>query len=371
MMAWSTVFPLLSLFVRDLGISRAQGGLLSGLFYIPGVFVSLPGSWMFNRLPFRRGFFITWSFIVVGVFIMAVSPDFFVLCVGRLIFSIGMNIHLIGALKALAAWFEGHKRLGLVMAIYSSAISVGVFCGMNIGGKLGNDLGWRFPFYLLTILTLAGLLGLLAVRQPPSEAAREPGKQGRRFSLKVSPVIWLMAVSYFFFGTGSDSFLVFTPDFLVRRGLPLARASAIVGAYAFIALFLKLTTSPFIKARNALYFVSLGCIFGVLADALVLQQNINPIFSTIAIGGAFGIAMPAIYSLPAFLASGDEVGLSYGLYQLLASLGIAAQWLFGRTIDITGAHVTAYTLMMAFFAAGLICALAISRLKASRSVSLA
>jgi predicted MFS family arabinose efflux permease len=205
MMAWSTVFPLLSLFVRDLGISRAQGGLLSGLFYIPGVFVSLPGSWMFNRLPFRRGFFITWSFIVVGIFVMAVSPDFFVLCCGRLLFSIGMNIHLIGALKALASWFEGHKRLGLVMAIYSSAISVGVFCGMNIGGKLGNDLGWRFPFYLLTILTLAGLLGLLAVRQPPSEAAREPEKQGRRFSLKASSVIWLMAISYFFFGTGSDS----------------------------------------------------------------------------------------------------------------------------------------------------------------------
>jgi MFS-type transporter involved in bile tolerance (Atg22 family) len=117
--------------------------------------------------------------------------------------------------------------------------------------------------------------------------------------------------------------------------------------------------------------VSLGCIFGVLADALLLQEKINPFFSTIAIGAAFGIAMPAIYSLPAFLASGDEVGLAYGLYQLLASLGIVAQWLFGRTIDITGAHVTAYTLMMIFFGAGLVCALAISRLKASRSVSLA
>ncbi len=368
MMAWSTAFPLLSLLVRDLGISRAQGGLLSGLFYIPGVFVSLPGSWMFNRLPFRRGFFITWSFIVVGTLIMAVSPVFFVLCVGRLLFSIGMNVHLIGALKTLAAWFEGHQRLGLVMAIYSSAISVGVFCGMNVGGRLGNDLGWRSPFYLLTFLTLAGLLGLLAVRQPPSEAAREPGAPDRRFSLKASAVIWLMAIAYFFFGTGSDSFLVFTPDFLVRRGLPLTRASAIVGAYAFIALFIKLTTSPFIKARNALYFVSAGCIFGILADALLLQGRINPFFSTIAIGGAFGIAMPAIYSLPAFLVSGDQVGLAYGLYQLLTSLGIVAQWLFGHTIDATGGHVTAYTLMMMFFGAGLVCALAISRLKASRSL---
>ncbi len=369
-MAWSTVFPLLSLLVRDLGISRAQGGLLSGLFYIPGVFVSLPGSWMFSRLPFRRGFFITWSFIVLGTLIMAIAPVFFVLCAGRLLFSVGMNIHLIGALKALADWFEGHKRLGLVMAIYSSAISVGVFCGMNVGGKLGNDLGWRSPFYLLTFLTLAGLLGLLAVRQPPSKARHDRETQARRFSLRAGTVIWLMAVSYFFFGIGSDSFLVFTPDFLVRRGLPLARASAIVGAYAFIALFIKLTTSPFIKARNALYFVSAGCLFGMLADALLLRGEISPFFSTIAIGGAFGIAMPAIYSLPAFLVSGDEVGLAYGLYQLLSSLGIAAQWLFGRTIDTTGGHVTAYTLMMISFGAGLVCALAISRVRANKGVSL-
>ncbi len=370
MMAWSTVFPLLSLLVRDLGISRAQGGLLSGLFYIPGVIVSLPGSWMFNRLPFRRAFFITWSFIVLGTLIMAVSPVFFVLCVGRLLFSIGMNIHLIGALKTLAAWFEGHKRLGFVMAVYSSAISVGVFCGMNVGGKLGNDLGWRSPFYLLTFLTLAGLLGLLAVRQPPFEAKREPETQGRRFSLKASSAIWLMAVSYFFFGSASDSFLVFTPDFLVRRGFPLGRASAIVGAYAFIALAIKLTTSPFIKARNALYFVSAGCVFGILADALLLRSQISPLYSTIAIGGAFGIAMPAIYALPAFLVSGDEVGLAYGLYQLLSSLGIVAQWLFGHTIDTTGGHVTAYTLMMIFFGAGLVCALAILRLRSSRQSEL-
>jgi predicted MFS family arabinose efflux permease len=368
MMAWSTVFPLLSLLVRDLGISRGQGGILSGLFYIPGVFVSLPGSWMFNRLPFRKAFFITWSFIFLGTAIMAVSPVFFVLCVGRLLFSIGMNIHLIGALKTLAAWFEGHKRLGLVMAIYSSAISVGVFCGMNVGGKLGNDIGWRSPFYLLTVLTLVGLTSMKAMHQPSSTAVTEGTELNRRFSFKASSIIWLMAVAYFFFGTGTDSFLVFTPDFLVRRGLPLARASAIVGSYAFIALFIKLTTSPFIKARNALYFVSAGCVFGILADTLVLQRTISPIFSSIAVGAAFGIAMPAIYSLPAFLASGDDVGLAYGIYQLLTSLGIVAQWLFGHTIDATGGYITAYTLMIIFFGAGLICVLAVSKLGRRKSV---
>jgi len=356
MMAWSTVFPLLNLLVRDLGITRAQGGFLSGLFYIPGVFVSLPGSWMFSRLHPRRSFAFTWVFIAVGTLIMAVAPSFIVLCLGRLLFSIGMNLHLIGALKILADWFRGHKRLGLAMAVYSSAISVGVFCGMNFGGRLGSDHGWRSPFYLLTALTIAGWLALQALREAPQADGEETAAPSSRFSFRAGTIVWIMATGYFFFGIGSDSFLTFTPDFLVRRGFPLAQASAIVGSYAFIALFIKLTTSPFIKARNAIFFVSAGCLFGVLGDVLILRGSLNPFFASIAIGGAFGITMPAIYSMPALFLKGESIGLAYGIYQLLVSLGVAVQSLIGFTIDRTGGYVMGYGLMMGCFIAALLCA---------------
>jgi len=363
MMAWSTVFPLLNLLVRDLGITRAQGGFLSGLFYIPGVFVSLPGSWMFSRLPVRRAFALTWAFIAAGTLVMAVAPGYIVLCLGRLLFSVGMNLHLIGALKILADWFRGHKRMGLAMAVYSSAISVGVFCGMNFGGRLGSDHGWRSPFYLLTALTVAGWLALQALREAPGDGGEAAAGLSRRFSFRAGAIVWVMGVCYFLFGIGSDSFLTFTPDLLVQRGFPLARASAIVGSYAFVALFIKLTTSPFIKARNAIYFVSAGCLFGILSDILILQGGINPFFASIAIGGAFGITMPAIYSLPAFFLKGESVSLAYGVFQLLTSFGLAAQALIGFTIDRTGGYGTGYGLMMGFFSSALICALIIFLMK--------
>lgn len=363
MMAWSTVFPILNLLVRDLGITRAQGGFLSGLFYIPGVFVSLPGSWMFSRLPPRRAFALTWAFIFAGTLIMAVAPGYIVLCLGRLLFSVGMNLHLIGALKILADWFRGHKRLGLAMAVYSSAISVGVFCGMNFGGKLGSEYGWRSPFYLLTALTVAGCLALQALKEAPGDGSRAAEAKSRRFSFRAGAIVWVMGVCYFLFGIGSDSFLTFTPDLLVQRGFPLARASAIVGSYAFVAFFIKLTTSPFIKARNAIYFVSVGCLFGVLSDILILQGGTNPLFASIAIGGAFGITMPAIYSMPALFLKGESVGLAYGIFQLLYSFGLAAQSLIGFTIDQTGGYIAAYGLMMSFFGVALVSALIISLMK--------
>jgi DHA1 family inner membrane transport protein len=314
---------------------------------------------MFCRLPPRRAFAFTWAFIAAGTLIMAAAPGYIILCLGRLLFSIGMNLHLLGALKILADWFRGHKRLGLAMAVYSSAISVGVFCGMNFGGKLGSDHGWRSPFYLLAGLTIAGWLALQAIRQAPDSGEQTAAATSRRFSFRAGPIIWIMASCYFLFGIGSDSFLTFTPDFLVQRGFPLARASAIVGSYAFIALAIKLTTSPFIKARNAIFFVSAGCLFGVLSDILILQGRTNPLFASIAIGGAFGITMPAIYSMPALFLRGESVSLAYGIYQLLYSFGLAAQALIGFTVDRTGGYVAGYGLMMSFFIAALLCAIVI------------
>jgi predicted MFS family arabinose efflux permease len=224
---------------------------------------------------------------------------------------------------------------------------------------LGSDHGWRSPFYLLAGLTIAGWLALQAIRQAPDSGEQTAAATSRRFSFRAGPIIWIMASCYFLFGIGSDSFLTFTPDFLVQRGFPLARASAIVGSYAFIALAIKLTTSPFIKARNAIFFVSAGCLFGVLSDILILQGRTNPLFASIAIGGAFGITMPAIYSMPALFLRGESVSLAYGIYQLLYSLGLAAQALIGFTVDRTGGYVAGYGLMMSFFIAAFLCAIVI------------
>lgn len=356
-MGWSSAFPLLNLWVRDLGISRAQGGLLTGLFYLPGILVALPGSWLFSRYPLRRVFLVCWFLILSGVWVMSCASSFLTLCVGRLIFSVGMNLHAVGAPKMLAAWFDGHRRLGIVMALYSIGVSIGVLSGISLAGKIGSNYGWRPVMYLIVALTAVGFLLMLLVRQPPSlVACNAPSIRFRPF--EVGWTGWVLAAGYFFFNIGSDSYLVFTPDYLVRRGFALDRASVLVGSYAYAAFTVKLSSAPFLKATNAGWYVSAGCIIGVLSNVLLLAPGGSPLASTLAIGVAFGLAMPALYAMPAFLFGAEHSGTAYGLYQLFYGLGVLVQPIVGYTIDRTGGYFWGYALLSGIFLAGLVCVLA-------------
>lgn len=356
-MGWSSAFPLLNLWVKDLGISFAQGGLLTGLFYLPGILVALPGSYLFRRYPLRRVFLACWFLIAAGVWVMSSASSFLTLCVGRLVFSVGMNLHAVGAPKMLAAWFEGHRRLGIVMALYSIGVSIGVLSGISLAGKIGHDYGWRPTMLLMAVLTAVGFLLMLLVRQPPSLAAcNSPSLAFRPF--EVGWTGWVLAAGYFFFNIGSDSYLVFSPDYLVRRGFALDRASALVGSYAYAALAVKLSSSPFLKATNAGWYVSAGCIMGVLSNILLLTAGDLPLASTVAIGIAFGLAMPALYAMPAFLFGAERSGTVYGLYQLFYGLGIFVQPVVGYTVDRTGGYLWGYALLSGIFLAGLVCIIA-------------
>lgn len=368
---WASAFPLLTLWVRDLGISHAQGGFLFGIYYLSAVLVSVPASWLFLRFPARRVFQSCWVLIAAGTVGMAMAPNYWALCGGRLLFTIGLSVHVVGAPKTLAAWFEGRRELGFVMAVFSMAMSVGSFCGLKIIGEMGMTHGWRLPLYLLAALAVVGV-GVAAVFSLPQDGAPPPWTAAARPAIDFRALagswpVWMLALGYFFFNMGSDSFLAFTPDYLVHKGYNLASASAIVGSYALTAIIVKLTTSPFLKARNVFHFVLAGCILGMLSDAAVLQGSIPPRMCALMIGCTYGLAMPALYALPVFLFGNQRAGLLYGVYQFFAGFGIAAQTLIGFAFDRTQNYVLGYGLMFSLFAFGLICIALLWRVRANCS----
>jgi MFS family permease len=254
MMGFGAVFPLLNLWVRDLGISHTQGGLLSGLWYLPGILVALPAGWLFDRYPMRRILLLCWCFIVAGTAAMACAPNFLTLCAGRLIFSIGMNAHLVGAPKLVSTWFEGRKETGLVMGLYTMSFPTGIFAALNVLGRIGNDHGWRPAMYLLLGVTAIGLLLLLLL--PAESALTRPDAASTRFQpFKLGRAAWVLAFGYFAYSIGTEAYLTFTPDYLVTRGYALAAASASVGSYAYASFFLKPVFASFLQGSNAAWFV--------------------------------------------------------------------------------------------------------------------
>lgn len=354
MMGFAAPFPLLNLWIQDLDISRAQGGLLSGFWYLPGILISLPAGWAFDRYPIRRVLLGCWVLIVAGIALMTVAPSFWVLCLGRLIFATGMNAHMIGAPKLLGSWFAGRRELGFVMGIYTMAFTAGVFLSLNLLGSIGAAEGWRPAMRLLAGLSVAGALLLLLIPRSEAETtAVTPPKAGDN-PIALGRGAWILAVAYFGYSIGTEALLTFGPDALVERGIELARASAIVGSYAVVALVLKPILSSMLRPGTAFGFVACAVVAAVAATTGFLVLNFPPRIIAAVLGVSLAFGMPAFLALPSFLFPPERSGRVYGLYQALYSLGFVAQPIVGAVVDRTSSYPAGFAVVIGYCVLGLL-----------------
>jgi cyanate permease len=360
---WAADFPLLTIWVRELGISRAQGGLLTGLFYLPGLFLALPGGWLLDRYSSRLILALAWVTIVLGTGLMSLAPGFLVLCLGRLLLSTGMWVHQVGAPRLLGIWFSGRKRLGLAMALYTWSFTIGTYLSLTFVGRLAVAIGWRQALSILTLLSLLALLLMLVVPHNASAApaeAKSPAPQpGSSRPFQLGWLVWLAAIAYLFFNSGSDSYYTFTPDYLVTRGYALARASALVGLYAWVAFVLKPLCSLFLNRRTAPIFVIVGSACAIAAFGLLLLPRIYILPLTLLVGASLAFCMPALVALPSLLLPPRLTGQGYGLLCMIGSLELFASPVIGYSIDRTGKHLWAYGIMAAYCLLAMVAALLI------------
>jgi cyanate permease len=341
MMIFSAPFPLLSLWVKDLGISRTQIGALTGLWYLVSACVSLPAGWLADRVRLRRLFLSLWVLVVVGTALMAGASGFSMLCLGRLISSAGLTGHLVAGPKLLAVWFEGRREFGFVMGLYSMSMTAGVYASLFALGRIGQRSGWQPAMLLLVVLATVGLLMMLSVSSvsPASHksgVAVAPLPPGHRMAA------WMLGVVYAGYNVSTEAYLTFTPDYLVRCGYGLAAASAIVGIYAWVALSLKPFLSPFLRKSNAASYVVVASLLFILSVVLLIARIVPPALSASLFGISMAIGMPAFYALPPLMFGNQQSGYVYGLCSFLYGLGFIVQLLVGLAVDKTGSYTTGY-----------------------------
>ena len=343
-MMFAAPFPLLNLWVKDLGISRTQGGALTGLWYLVSACASLPAGWLADRIRLRGLFRSLWILIVAGIALMANASGFWMLCLGRVIFSIGMTGHLVAGPKLLAVWFEGRREFGLIMGFYSMSMSAGVYASLFVLGRIGEHSGWRAAMFLLVALATLGLLMMLFV---PKESPPSGKRSVAAVALAPSGgmAAWVLASVFAGYNVATEAYLTFTPDYLVQRGYGLAAASAIVGIYAWVALGLKPFLSSFLRKNNAANYVVVASLVFIFSVLLLITRVVPPAASATFFGISMAIGMPAFYALPPLMFGNEQSGYVYGLCSCLYGLGFVVQPLVGLTIDKTGRYTSGYGLL--------------------------
>ncbi len=166
-----TLAPLI---MADLGLTRAQIGLLVGASFITAyAALTLVLGVLADRVSRPR-------LIAAGLCVWSVATGLtaFVhnlpqLIVLRIAVGVGEAALPATALAMLADRFPG-SRLGLVNSVFYAGIPVGFAVSFGLAGWLGPWLGWRTCFAVLGLLGLLAVAGALALSDPRRQSG-QPG----------------------------------------------------------------------------------------------------------------------------------------------------------------------------------------------------
>jgi len=115
--AYDSPVPIANFIIRDLGITKAQYGLLFSAYSLPNLIVVFLGGILVDKIGIRKAGILFASICFAGILITAASPTFLLMVCGRIIYGIGTDSFLVTNLKILSKWFKG-KELSFALHNY-------------------------------------------------------------------------------------------------------------------------------------------------------------------------------------------------------------------------------------------------------------
>ena len=219
---------------KEFHVNDAQMGLLTSAFFFTYMIAAPFTGWLGDRFP-RRPLIVAgtllWS---IATLFTATVHDYNMLLFRHAIVGIGEATFSIYAPALLADFYPEIDR-NRVLSIFYTTIPVGAALGYLLGGVLGQNYGWRMPFY---VAALPGVLIAAAfwffVKEPVRGAADQLAPTLNRTTLAGfahNPAFWsaTLGMAMWTFSVGGIS--TFLPTFFVRfGGYSLAAAGTVTGA---------------------------------------------------------------------------------------------------------------------------------------------
>ncbi len=245
------IASLAPLLIADLGLNRAQIGLLAGFgfvfFYtLVGLFLGIAAD-RYRRFPLIAAGLALWSGMTA---LSGWARSFVQLAIPRIFVGIGEATLTPAALSMLGDAFPV-RRLGLAIGVYYAGIPLGMALALISSSFIAPRFGWRVSFWALGLLGLLATSLLLVLREPERRrslgAPAEPAKSrpavrellrdlGRALVQRPALALALAGGSLLCYGSGAALHGV---TWLVQeRGFTYADAAFRAGLVAVAAGFL-------------------------------------------------------------------------------------------------------------------------------------
>jgi MFS family permease len=356
------VVALAPLLIADLGLTRADVGLLVGVAFIPVFAIaSLVVGVLADRVSRPRliaGGLVAWS---TATALTATASGMPSIALWRAGVGVGEATLPPTALAMLGDRFPA-SRLGLASAVFYAGIPVGFAISFVLAGWIGPWLGWRACFLVLGTAGLGAVLAVTRMADPPRRpgaGARGPGGASARpatvdaprailEALRDDPALLLVVLGATLLAFTSSASQHAITWLVEERGFAYARAAFLSGAFvagAGLGGSLSIgwltdrarTRHP---AGRLLAFVALGALGLAAATAFYRLSPSSPLFSPawfLAQAWMLGWFGPALASIDESAPAGRRATLLGFCLLTVNLLGVATgPWVTGVIGDRAG-----------------------------------
>jgi len=325
----AAVAPLLS---GKFGVSLADIGLLIGLYFTPGVVLSLPGGAIGQKFGDKRTALIALVMMLVGSLAMALTELWSLQIAGRLVAGAGGVLLNVQLTKMITDWFAG-KEMATAMAIFVNSWPAGVALSLLSLPLIGTAYGLAAVHLFVAALIAVGAVMAAFYRAP--EHAIAGVASSARLSVQVMMAVIVAGLIWGLFNLGFAMIFSFGPTMLVERGYTIAQSGSVISIVLWLAVFSvplggfvadRLKRPQFVLVAGSLLFALLMLLLAhsgvviplVVALGLISGQPAGPMMS-----------LPARVLEPATRALG--MGIFYTLYYAAMTVGpivagAAAKW---------------------------------------------
>jgi MFS family permease len=322
------LFPEIS---ANLGLDKVQIGTVWGISSLAGVFVSILGGVLTDKLGIRA--ILTIFCILTGVTgaLRGLANDFFSLTATVFLNGTVRLIIPVAVTKTVGIWFRGPK-LGLAQGISAMGMGLGLMLGPAISATLLSPAlgGWQHVMYFYgAVSAFIGILWFFTGREPRAvapnaEFVRLPVRQvlGKLLRLKE---IWLLGLTLMFRIGGLMGMTGYLPLYLQGKGWSEGAADGVLSlfyAMSAICVIPLSFLSDRLGSRKAIMLP--GLLVTIVCLGLLPIAPASLIWVLIAFSGMFMDVYMALNVTMLMETSGvgiEYAGMALGIIFTIAQIG--------------------------------------------------
>ncbi len=371
---YDALSPIADLLSKQLGFTDSNIGLLQGIYSVPNIFTVVIGGLIIDRIGVKKATFIFGVLCFVGSIINVLSPQLWVMALGRLIFGMGAESLIVSVTTLLAKWFRG-KELSFAFGVNLTIARLGSFAALNSPTWAKPAyVSWRYPFLIgvgvcsLCVVGAAVYWGM----ENYAEKHYDLGQAGKTDKI-VFKDLFNFGVSYWYivglcilFYSGIFPFQTFAVKFFMDAH----GASREQGGFlsSLLTLFAMIATPLFgllvDKVGKRALFMMFGSLLLIPVYLIMAYTHVNLLVPMAMMGVAFSLIPAVMWPSVAYIVDESKLGTAYGVMTMIQNIGLAGfNFLIGWENDLaraSAANPTGYRLGMWTFSVigflGMFCA---------------